>query len=174
MKKTLAIFLSLIFLLCAGTVFAEDYSSYSDSDLYAVIDAARAELQNRKIATDEKPVIMEADGVTVTMSGTPTCEESYSGGKKLIVKIVAVNSGAKDISFMLDEFYVNGWKVSCLESGTVGAGKKAKLEMTFYDVDEMAELSTIEQLEDLEFHWYTYNPETYKTITDNIVSRISF
>ena len=174
MKKTLAILVALILLFTGVSAFAEDYSTYSDDDLYAIIDGARTELLNRKIGQEGNPVLLEADNLTVTLSGDPVVQEAYSGGYNMILNVVAVNSGNEDISFIVDEMYINGWKVSALEGGEIGAGKKAKIEMTFYEVDTKAEIISIEMLEDIEFRFYTYDPNTYSTLTDGIVTKLVF
>ena len=40
------------------------------------------------------------------------------------------------------------------------------------DVD--AELTALEELETIEFHFYTYDPNSYETVTDDIVTTVHF
>lgn len=174
MKKKITLFLCIVLLFCCVSVYADDYSTYSDSDLYKIIDSARTELVNRKNASEEKPVILDADGLTVTLSGNPVVEEMYDGNYEMIITVTAVNNSDKDISFSGNTVYLNGWEIYGLLSGSLPAGKKAKIEVEFFEVNLKADVTASDQIEDLEFILHTYDPETYDHITDDITSRVVF
>lgn len=174
MKKITTLFLCIVLLFCCAFAYANDYSAYSDSDLYKIIDSARAELVNRKNTSENKPVILDADGLTVTLSGDPVVKESYDGTYKMIINITAVNSSDKDISFTDDDVYLNGWEISGILGGSLSAGKKARMEVTFYEVNLKADVTAADQIEDIEFHLRTYDSETYHDLTEGIISRVVF
>ena len=64
-----------------------------------------------------------------------------------------------------------GWGFSSFE---LAAGKKIKDTIEIYEVDVDAELTALDQLETIEFHFYTYDPNSYETMTDGIVSTVYF
>ena len=68
LKKLICLLVALVLCLPVYAA-AEDFSAMSTEELQTLIDQARAELLNRELATAEKTVIVEADGITVTLTG---------------------------------------------------------------------------------------------------------
>ncbi len=82
MKKLLPLFLAL-FLVTVPAMAAQDYSSFSDDDLWAEMKAIQAELWARSIAKD---------GVTVNSGTYKIGEDIPSGNYRIVMKEGTVNA----------------------------------------------------------------------------------
>lgn len=173
LRKTLSLIVAIA--LCFPIyAFAEDYSSMSTEDLYIMIDQAKTELLKRELIEAEKAVIVDADGISLILTGDVSIQQSYDGSMTLILGILVANSSDKDVGVSVEEIYVNGWEESTLTTFSLAPGKKSKGEIEMYHVDEDANLKAIEELETIEFHCDTFDPNTYQTITDDIVITVQF
>ena len=75
---------------------------------------------------------------------------------------------------LFDRIFVNGWDLG-QDAITVYAGKKIKTALTVYEIEDKADdiLST-EDIKELEFRCYTYDPETYDPLSyDTIIKAIT-
>ena len=110
----------------------------------------------------------------IDLSDDLTVEKIYDGSYKLVIKYIAVNTGEKAVSLSVDELCVNGWEVSCLEIISLDAGKKAKGEIEVDSIDEKAEVTTADEIEDIEFYGYTFDANTFNNLTENIRMKVVF
>ncbi|MDD6966250.1 MAG: hypothetical protein PUK18_01920 [Firmicutes bacterium] len=173
LKKLICLLVAVVLCLPIYAA-AEDFSAMSTEELQTLIDQARAELLNRELAMAEKTVIVEADGITVTLTGEVDLEAAYDDTMTLKLNVIVTNTSDKDMAACLDSVYVNGWEGWGFSSFELAAGKKAKDTIEVYEVDVDAELTALEELETIEFHFYTYDPNSYETVTDDIVTTVHF
>lgn len=135
MKKVLILVLSMI-LLC-GVALGEgiDWAGMTDDQLQAALAAGQAELISRKKATQsdgavliaDGAVLLDAEGVTVTVEGDPWFSDS--GERQYIYfNTVTVNNSDQEIGILFDDCSVNDWDCIGIGPGSVPAGKKARDE----------------------------------------------
>ena len=169
MKKVLSllIIVSMLFPLIA----LADYSSMTDEELEIEL---RAEITRRASLKEGKQVLVDADGLTVTLTGGPVWKQLYDGTHYIELPIMAVNSSEQAIGLSNDDIYVNGWKISGNMFLSLEPGMKTKETITLYQVDINADMEKLEDLEDVKIRLHTFNTTTYYTITDNISITISF
>ena len=167
-------FILVLVLAFPITVFATDYSTMSDDELYEELNLIRAEMVNRISSEDEDKVLVDADGITVTLKGEPELKESYDGSKYLVFSVTIVNSSTEVTGVRTDDCYLNGWQVSSDCLAALDAGTKVKSELTIFKVDEDAEVDSIEDLEDLKLVFLTYDANTYVTKTNDISTVLTF
>lgn len=173
MKRLISLFLSLL-LFVPTLASAENYASMTTDELFSILDAVRVELTNRELDSNEEKVLVDADGIKWYIKGDPILSQSWNGSYTLTINTIITNSSNLNLGINLNELYINGWSVSNLACPSLAAGKKEKYEITLYNVDVDCELSNITQLEDIEFHCYTFNADSYATLTSDIVTRFLF
>ena len=176
MKKLFSLFLALLLLIAipCEAFAAQDYSAMTDEELNAELNLIRAEMTRRLSLSEAKEILIDnVDGLTVTLKGELTLSQS-SNGKTLELTVIVVNSSDKAIGLSIDDCYINGWKESTLFSKSLDAGTKLKDTISFYHVDEDADLEDLEDLEDLIMHFHTFDPDTYHTITKEISVTLNF
>lgn len=174
MLKKIVCLLIAVMLCLPVYACAEYYSSLSTEDLYTMIDQAKAELLKRELIEAEKAVIIDADGISITLTGDISLTTSYDGSMKLSLGILVINSSDMEIGVSVDELYVNGWEESTLCTFSLAPGKKAKNVLEMYHVDEDADLTSLDELETIEFHCHTYDPDSYRTLSNDIVTTVQF
>ena len=174
MKKMFSIFLILA-LLIPAMAFAEiDWTGMDSSTIQMEIDRARAEILTRDIKTSDKgTIILDSDGLVVKLTDF-SVEKSWDDTYTLKLNYTVANNSDKPMGFRTDSCYLNGWEVSGSLYSNLEAGKKAKEEESFYNVDVDAEVSSIEELEELEMTMLTFDPNTYMTETDGIKVTVYF
>lgn len=159
---TLTLTLALALLLCSCAL-AEglDFASMTDEELQTVIDTARNELTNRQLIYAENTVLIDQDGIKLYLSGKNDFrlreESAY-----LELGTVLVNDSDKNVSILVDDLYVNGWRISALGGGHADAGKKDKstLDMNLFE----AEITAFEDIEEMEFTFRVYDSDSYDDI----------
>ena len=85
-----------------------------------------------------------------------------SSGKYLYIYCVLVNNNKFEAAVTIDTASINGWEVYGGGTGSCDAGKKKKVELDFCLDD--ADISSIEEIEDLTFKPYIYNMTDWKTV----------
>jgi len=162
MKKILALMMVLVCVFCWSFACAEglDFASMSDEQLQAIIDGAKAELSSRNSSGGEKVVLIDQDSVKVYLTGKHEVwgYESYY----LDLEVVVENNSDKTISIIVDTASVNGWNVYGSGISDTGAGKKQKGMMEVCLTD--AEISTYEEVEEIEFNLMIYDSDNWETI----------
>lgn len=162
MRKIFAFLLSvlLVCLSCAASAEGVDYTAMNDEELHALVDGARNELAKRELNAAEDTVIFEQEGVEVYLTG----EHEVLGEAYLDLEAVVINDSDKSISLMVDSASINGWDVFCDGIYEVSSGKKKKGALEFNLED--AEISSYEEVEDIEISFYLVDNESYDNITE--------
>ena len=173
LRKVLCVAI-VVLLLCPISAAAEDYSTLSTGDLYAIIDQAKAELLKRELIAAEKAVIFDYEGISVILTGNATLKQNFDGTKTLSLDIIVTNTSDEERAVSLDRLYVNGWEGSAIGAYSLGPGKKAKETIDIYHVDTDAELTEMDQLDTIEFHCHAYNPATFLSTSDDVVTTVQF
>ncbi len=129
MKRFLAVILSALMLssVCFGADL--DYSSMSDEELNAVIDAAKAELAKREeqdAGEETELVLADMQGVKLVLTGKAKIDDyGY-----LSLKGTLYNDSDKTLSLGMNDAYVNGWQTyPILSPMTLSPHMKAKCEL---------------------------------------------
>ncbi len=168
MKKLFALVLAM--LMICGSAFAEiDWSSMTDDEIKAAIEAAQAELAARKpadaedgsIKIEDGLVLFDSNGVTATVKGEPWLQD-YGERQYVYFTVVVSNESDIEISLSPDECSCNGWESTGFGTGFLSAGKKTKDDWYFYVTD--AEIHSLDEIEEFKFEIFLYDSSTYKTI----------
>lgn len=164
MKKLLALVFALLMLAaipCEAFAEVPDFSAMSDEELHALFDAARNEIAARGLAAGDDTLLFEQDGVQVYMTGNNTIDD-YGDTVELNIEVIIINDSAYDIALVDDTTSVNGWVVMFYGVGGVSAGKKKKdfIELVISD----ASISTLEEVEDIEFVFRLLDENSYSAI----------
>ncbi len=164
MKKVLAFLMAVLFAcsLCSAVAEGMDFAAMSDDELHALVDGARNELAKRELVAAEDTVLLEQDGVTVYLTGEH--EIDYGGNLKL--QVVVVNDSDKAVDVYMDSASVNGWDVFNIGVGDTSAGKKQKGTFTFGLED--ADISTYEEVEEIEMELYLFDSDAFERIGETI------
>lgn len=187
MKKVLSILLAMMMVCVSGlsladgaseseaaaasdSVVANDLSKFSDDDLRAALSAIRNELTRRSLVTDEKTVIFDQDGIQIYLTGEH--EVWGSDTKYITFTAVVINDSESKIGVSLDDVSINGWNVYGSGIYDTDAGKKQKSNIEFNLTD--AEISSFEEIEDIEFVVSVYDSDSYDTIATSDVVTLNF
>lgn len=174
MKKLLSMLLVLVLLLPTMALAEIDWTGMDAATIQMEIDRARAEILTRDIKLPEKgTVLVDADGVVVTLTSAAV-EKSWDGSYGLVLNYTVANNSDKAMGFRDDDCYINGWKVSGSISSSLEAGKKAKESATIYHIDVDADVTTIEEIEELQITFLTFDASTFMTETNDIQTTIYF
>lgn len=156
MKRVLAVIFVLV-MLTSGIALAEDYSSMSNEELLAILNSVRTELLTRELSLSPDEVLMENDVVKMYIEKGKEIEFSSSGFLK--IPVVLVNNSEDEISFQVDSVMVNGWECSGIIGNVSTAGKKrATLDINC----KGAEISSIDEIEDIQIVLLAFNMKTIK------------
>lgn len=169
MKKIILIILTLALILTPILSFATDYTVLTDDDLLNELNQIRAELLKRTINPDK--ILCESDGVTISLRGEIEEKDSYRG-KSLVLNYTAVNNSEKQMGLIVKEICVNGWEIALMDSITLDAGKKTMGNFEISDIYSKVDFTSLEEIEDIEFYYYTFDAVTYYTITDNLRTKL--
>ena len=164
MKKFITLMLICILLL-GCTAIAEsavDFTAMTDDQLHQIIDGARNELTKRELNMSADLVLIEQDGVTVYLTG----EYELWGSDNVYIdfEVVVVNDSDKTVSILVDAASINGWDVYGSGVSDTSAGKKQKGTLEFLLTD--ADISTYEEIEDIELTLTIYDSDEWETISD--------
>ncbi len=140
-------FLSVLFviMLITGISYAEDYSSKTDDELYAIQDAVRNELTKREMTTEGNILIFEHEGVSVYLTG----EYSYDYRDALNLDAIIINDSDKEFSFYT-ELSVNGWDVYSNSAGIEAHPHKKNKDDININISD-AGIKTYEEIEEMDF-----------------------
>ncbi|MGN0317845.1 MAG: hypothetical protein ACI4E1_07945 [Lachnospira sp.] len=97
-------------------------------------------------------------------------DENSFWGKAILLYIE--NNTDKNIDISVQDVSVNGYMVTSIMSADVYAGKKAFDDISLLSSD--LEQNNITSIENVEFKFHIYNSDTYDTITDTPVIKMSF
>ena len=111
MKKVIALFVVLIMLSCGSLAVCEDYDTFSDEQLIAMLNSARFELLKRN-AKQDKMVLLDLEGVFVYLTGKVETSDSN------VLKMEAViANNTKNAFYAFSKAYLNGWKCGSFDTG---------------------------------------------------------
>lgn len=164
MKKTLA-FLFVLALLVTSITFAEDYASMSNDELLTILNSVRTELLTRDLALSPDEILMENDLVKMYIDKGKEIE--FSKSCYLKIPVILVSNSENEISFQIDYVMVNGWECS----GSIGNVSAAGKKRTTIDINcKGAEISAIEEIEDIQVVFLAFNMKTFnrELTTDRI------
>lgn len=162
MKRIIATLLLIALFLTANPTFAEglDFASMNDEQLQAIIDGAKAELSNRNGNSSTSDVLIDQNGIKMYMTGNH--EIWGSDDYYYDMEVVVENNSDKPISIDFESASINGWEVYASGVYDTGAGKKQKGNLEFKISD--ADISSIEEIEEMELFFYIFDNESYNTL----------
>jgi hypothetical protein len=109
--------------------------------------------------TIEEQVLFEQDGLKVTATEY-VVDSIWGDGVKLLIE----NDGTSDIGLGCNALIVNNYMITDLFSATVAAGKK---DYETLDLSSSGlKAAGIDNVGKIEIYFHTFDPDTYKTITD--------
>lgn len=109
--------------------------------------------------TIEEQVLFEQDGLKVTATEY-VVDSIWGDGVKLLIE----NDGTSDIGLGCNALIVNDYMITDLFSATVAAGKK---DYETLDLSSSGlKAAGIDNVGKIEIYFHTFDPDTYKTITD--------
>lgn len=145
MRRLFAAFLVFLMVFSGSAVMAEgvDLSAMSADELVALIDDARLELTKYLPAVADGTVLYEDENIKITLNGE--LEIEYGD---LIVPVIIQNYTDRNLIVSFQNASCNGWGVN---EGTVSvnANKKAKDKIDFWNAEEDADLTSIDDVEDI-------------------------
>ena len=154
-RLSASLFALLIFLTSAA--FAEDYKNVSNDDLYALLNAVRTELLSRELSLTPAQVFIETDRVAMYMDKK---DIEFTSNGTLKIPVILVNNTENEISFQIDSLMVNGWECSGAIGNIQTIGKKrATIDL---HCGKGAEVSAIDEIEDICVAFLAFNMDTYK------------
>lgn len=109
--------------------------------------------------TIEEQVLFEQDGLKVTATEY-VVDSIWGDGVKLLIE----NDGTSDIGLGCNALIVNDYMITDLFSATVAVGKK---DYETLDLSSSGlKAAGIDNVGKIEIYFHTFDPDTYKTITD--------
>lgn len=164
MKKMLSLFLVLLLVCTAAFAEGLDFPAMTEEELHEIISAARNELTKRELVASEKLVIFEAEGVQVYLTG----EHRVYGTDTVFLDLeaVVINDSDVPVSLSTAACSVNGWNVWNMGISSTSVGKKQKGNFNINLTD--AEISSYEEIEEIEFSLYLVNAETYQRVGEEV------
>ena len=172
MKRPLAMFLFLINLLMPILALATDYASMSNDDLLIELKKIRAEIDTREFNQDK--IICDCDGMVITLAGEIEESTRYDGTPIWTFPIIAVNNSDIKLYVVLDKVAINGWEIDTNNYLDIGPGNKAKEVFEVRDVYEKTDITSIADIEVIEFVFHTTNSATSRYITKDTRKTIVF
>ena len=141
-----------------------DWESLTTEEIHHIVDLGRNELTTRDLIAAENLVLVDCDDVQLYITGEYKMWGGEKNNKYLKLYGVFVNNSSDKIGVNVSQSYVNGWEAFCTGIAAIDGGKKARVEL---DVNlEDAGIESFEEIQDLELMFYTFNGDTYYTITD--------
>ena len=172
MKRFLLTLLIFVISLMPILAFATDYASMSDEDLLIELKKIRAEIDTRELNPDN--IICDCDGIVITMVGEIEESTRYDGTPIWTFPIIAVNNSDIKLYVVLDKVAINGWEVDTNNYLDIGPGNKAKEVFEVRDVYEKTDITSIADIEVIEFVFHTTNSATSRYITKDTRKTIVF
>ena len=144
----------------------EDYDDYLTTDP-VVLETSEADSYTAKV-DESGEVAYDKDGIKIVIQGKTDKESYYGTG----IKIYVENTTKKNVYVSSEDVSVNGFMVDPYFSVDVASGKHAYEAMTFSDDD--LEDNNIEEIEDIELSFSVTDYESWDTIAETTVIKITF
>ena len=143
----------------------EDWETYLDTDPISVKTSA-AETYEYTI-DDSGDVAYDGNGIKIVVKGL---DEDTLFGSSVVVYIE--NNSSKNVTVQTRDVSVNGFMVDAIFSQDVVIGKKAVTDITFMSTElEENEITTVE---DVELSFHIFESDSWDTIVDTDVVKITF
>lgn len=145
MRKLFAAFLVFLMVFSSSAVMAEnvDLSAMTADELISLIDDARLELSKYIPAVADGMVLYEDENTKITLNGELLIEYG-----NLVVPVIIQNYTDRNLIVSFNNSSCNGWDIR-EATLSVNANKKAKEEATFYSAEEDADLTSVDDVEDI-------------------------
>lgn len=148
-NKSLVFFVIIIIAfssVASGAGF--DTSSFSESELRRIVTLSRAQIFKLENFTEESKILLSENGVYAT-----TLKYEISVGGDFSIEVFIENQTEYKISLVPQECAINDWMVEGYGDDTkeIPAGKFGIGRFVFYDILEDAEITSINELESVEF-----------------------
>ncbi len=160
MKRMISCILALLLLCSSALAAVPDISGCTDEELASLIDLARNRLYRNALKLEKDAVLIDQGGVLLYSTGKYTLS-SYGDSCSLSLHCVLVNSTSFEVSVSCRDCSANGWEIFAMGGGCQ-AGKKKKVDL-YFSLTE-ADITKLEELEDLTFTLQAYNMDTYDTL----------
>lgn len=167
MKRIAFTLLALIMLFtavfpCAAFAEVPDFSEMSTEEILEILNAIRNELKGRELVQHENIMLLDQNDVQVYLTGNYEVENYGSSGVYLELEAIVINNTDTNIGVSAENVSINGWVVDFTGIGDIAAGKKKKgdIELRISDAD----ISTFEEVEDLELSMLVYSQDTWERI----------
>ena len=165
MKKLFAVIL-IIVILPVIALANPDVSSMTDQELRDMIAACSAELRARATSEPDGILIFEWEGVKVYQIGDPYISFSF-----LYVPVAVYNDTDSEMVISPENVLCNGWSIY---GGSCRAPGKAKKKDTISFNVEDANVSELNTIDSLSFHFEVYDYTNRKTVYEGETSEYRF
>ena len=165
MRRLFALVLVFILMFCSvASAESIDVSAMTQEELQAVIDQARLEMTKFIPEVADGTVLYEDENICITFTGTIEVDMDYD---QMSISVVVENYTDKNLAVNLENVSCNGWAiwetmVDC------PANKKAKERFSFMDAVIDAELTSAEDVQDIEGDLYYIDTETWERVADEV------
>lgn len=153
----------MLITIAQDTAFAQniDWDAMSDQEIANEINS-RAVIASRMPDSADHLTIANQNGVEVYLTRRYRIEKSYNGKDYIIMEAVVVNGLNDPISITNDGCCINGWAVETEGIFDVPANSKKKDTITMCLTD--AEISTLEEITDVDYLLRVFSSSTYDTL----------
>lgn len=141
-------------------VVVSTQSPAGDNKIQIPTDGTEAPEATEELNTVEEQVLLEQDGVKVTLREYVK-DSFYGEGLKILVE----NTSDKNIGIQCNAVIVNNYMIVDFFSCSVAAGKKAN--ETIYLLSTELEAAGIENIGQIELYFNVYNSDTFATIFES-------
>ncbi len=162
-----ALLLALSLTACTSPQTGDESQSQEDQTTTAPVTSQKPSEENKPTkVTVEKTVIYDSNDCKVTINSL-----DYDGLLGPELKVTLENNSNRDITVQVQNFSVNDLMVETYFSATVAAGKKSNDAITIAEND--LERSEITQMKNLEFILHFSDPQTYSTLFDSDIIKLT-
>lgn len=194
MKRLLAVIMAAV-MVCGCAAAEIDYAAMSADELKDVIAGAADELAARAegLAEDvtgeaqeasetvsnapdgvvkiaKGVVLFDENGIRVTADSEAKYYDKYGDDEWVLeFDVICENDSERNILISEDETYVNGWDCTALFSCSLDAGKKGRETVSVYDIDKVAGVKDVGEIECVEMKIYAFDGDTYDDVTEKRV-----
>lgn len=169
MKRIMLIVFTMLFTLTLFVANAEaqmDFSAMTMEELHSVYNAVRNEIALRKnMEAEENVYTLNFEKIDVSVIIHSWKFSNAYGDSRLDFECSVYNNSDVDVEIGIDEEYINGWMV--LEDGfyssvaKLPAGRKIRESFSIDELEEMAEITAVEDLTELEALFFVREKDSY-------------
>jgi hypothetical protein len=163
MRRLFALVLVFVLMFCSvATAESIDLSAMTQEELIALIDNARLELTKYLPEAADGTILHEDENVRVTFTGNIELDDyGY-----LNVDVIVENLSDHNLSVILQNVSCNGWAVWDA-SVDAPANKKAKASFSFMNAAADAELTSAEDVQDIEADLCCLDSDTWDYVGES-------